>query len=59
MLLIKKPLFSGFSDDKNSIWRELCQPTRTHLTDPYLRAMFAFLTSDKDSYDGVLVSFIE
>ncbi|KAF4529781.1 hypothetical protein B566_EDAN016665, partial [Ephemera danica] len=44
----------GFSDDKNSIWRELCQPTRTHLTDPYLRAMFAFLTAEKDNYEGVL-----
>lgn len=29
---------------------------RSQLTDPYLRAMFAFLTDDADSFDPVLVS---
>ncbi|XP_049939369.1 GATOR complex protein MIOS isoform X2 [Schistocerca serialis cubense] len=45
---------SGFSDDKNSMWRELCITSRTHLSDPYLRALFAFLTADSENYDGIL-----
>ncbi|XP_050420341.1 GATOR complex protein MIOS isoform X3 [Adelges cooleyi] len=45
---------SGYSPDKYSMWRELCSKTREKLTDPYLRAAFAFLTSDSDSHDTVL-----
>lgn len=37
------------------MWRELCSRTREKLTDPYLRASFAFLTSDTESHDAVLV----
>lgn len=49
---------SGFSEDKNSMWRELCLKSRSQLSDPYLRATFAFLTADNDSYESVLVSGI-
>lgn len=45
---------SGFSDDKSSMWREHCIQSRSRLTDPYLRAMFAFLTSENENYDNVL-----
>ncbi|XP_046467941.1 GATOR2 complex protein MIOS [Neodiprion pinetum] len=45
---------SGFSEDRNSMWRELCLKSRSQLTDPYLRATFAFLTADNDSYENVL-----
>ncbi|GLH08738.1 GATOR complex protein MIOS [Gryllus bimaculatus] len=45
---------SGFSDDKSSMWRELCLTSRSQLVDPYLRAMFAFLTADDDNFDNVL-----
>ncbi|XP_075236939.1 GATOR complex protein mio isoform X2 [Lycorma delicatula] len=45
---------SGYSEDKNSMWRELCVSSRSLLTDPYLRATFAFLTSDSESYEAVL-----
>ncbi|KAJ8676074.1 hypothetical protein QAD02_011860 [Eretmocerus hayati] len=45
---------SGFSEDKNSMWRELCLKSRSQLSDPYLRATFAFLTADNDSYENVL-----
>lgn len=37
------------------MWRELCSRTREKLTDPYLRAAFAFLTCDTESHDAVLV----
>lgn len=37
------------------MWRELCSRTREKLTDPYLRAAFAFLTSETESHDAVLV----
>ncbi|KAB0794498.1 hypothetical protein PPYR_11337 [Photinus pyralis] len=45
---------AGFSDDKTSMWRQLCSATRAQLTDPYLRAMFAFLTAENYSYENVL-----
>nr|XP_012151278.1 PREDICTED: WD repeat-containing protein mio-B isoform X3 [Megachile rotundata] len=44
---------SGFSEDRNSMWRESCLKCRSQLSDPYLRATFAFLTAD-DSYENVL-----
>lgn len=47
---------SGFSEDKNSMWRELCIKSRSQISDPYLRATFAFLTADNGSYENVLVS---
>lgn len=49
---------SGFSEDINSMWRESCLKCRSQLSDPYLRATFAFLTAD-DSYENVLVSKYE
>ncbi|XP_015172042.1 PREDICTED: WD repeat-containing protein mio [Polistes dominula] len=45
---------SGFSEDRNSMWRESCLKSRCQLSDPYLRATFAFLTADNDSYENVL-----
>lgn len=40
------------------MWRELCSRTREKLTDPYLRAAFAFLTSETESHDAVLVKIL-
>lgn len=45
---------SGFSDDKTSLWRQQCVSAKEYLTDPYLRVMFAFLTSESESYEEVL-----
>ncbi|XP_037785674.1 GATOR complex protein MIOS-like [Penaeus monodon] len=45
---------SGFTEDRKALWRETCMMLRSQLTDPYLRAMFAFLTDDADSFDPVL-----
>ncbi|XP_069184860.1 GATOR2 complex protein MIOS isoform X3 [Procambarus clarkii] len=45
---------SGFTEERKGLWRETCVHLRSHLTDPYLRAMFAFLTDDADSYEPVL-----
>ncbi|XP_013772701.1 GATOR complex protein MIOS-like [Limulus polyphemus] len=45
---------SGFTQEKNTLWREMCDVLRPQLNDPYLRSMFAFLTSDVDNYDCVL-----
>ncbi|XP_011798934.1 PREDICTED: WD repeat-containing protein mio [Colobus angolensis palliatus] len=47
---------SGYTDEKNSLWREMCSTLRLQLNNPYLCVMFAFLTSETGSYDGVLVS---
>lgn len=46
---------AGFTDDKNSMWRKMCASTKSQLSDPYLRAMFSFLTADNYTYDHVLV----
>ncbi|KAL4646854.1 WD repeat-containing protein mio [Arapaima gigas] len=45
---------SGHTDEKSSLWREMCSSLRLQLRSPYLRASFAFLTSEPGSYDGVL-----
>ncbi|XP_014307918.1 GATOR complex protein MIOS isoform X2 [Myotis lucifugus] len=45
---------SGYTDEKNSLWREMCSTLRLQLNNPYLCVMFAFLTSEAGSYDGVL-----
>ncbi|XP_053373892.1 GATOR complex protein MIOS-like [Mercenaria mercenaria] len=45
---------SGFTEEKNALWRKTCTDLSQTLEHPYLRAMFAFLASDKDSYDDVL-----
>lgn len=45
---------SGFSDDKSSMWRQQCISAKQYLSDPYLRVMFSFLTSESESYEEVL-----
>ncbi|XP_046689456.1 GATOR complex protein MIOS isoform X1 [Silurus meridionalis] len=45
---------SGYTDEKNSLWREMCGSLRLQLKKPYLCSMFAFLTSEAGAYDGVL-----
>ena len=49
---------SGFTDDKNSLWKEMCSSYSMELSHPYLRAMFDFLTTDSEFYNEVLVSSI-
>lgn len=51
--------FSGFTSGENqsSIWVEQCRSLGSKLSNPYLRAMFAFLTSNEDdSYENILVT---
>lgn len=50
---------SGFSEDKSSMWRQMCTNSLAQLMDPYLRATFAFLTAESDSYENVLVRITE
>ncbi|BES96654.1 missing oocyte, meiosis regulator, homolog (Drosophila) [Nesidiocoris tenuis] len=45
---------SGYSNDNESVWRDACIASRLKLNDPYLRAVFAFLTADSDNYNSVL-----
>lgn len=45
---------AGYTEERKGLWRETCVNLRAQLTDPYLRAMFAFLTDDADSFDPVL-----
>lgn len=45
---------SGFSDEPNSMWRQNCSICINKLSDPYLKAMFSFLTALDYNYDDVL-----
>ena len=47
---------SGFTQQRNTLWCEMCSSLRQNLRHPYLRAMFGFLTACDDTYDAVLVS---
>lgn len=49
---------AGFTDDKNSMWRKMCTTIKAQLSDPYLRAMFSFLTAENYTYDQVLVCIL-
>lgn len=47
---------SGLNFEKGNAWRVQCKGVRAHIKDPYLRAMFAFLSPDNDpNYEAVLV----
>lgn len=46
---------SGYSKDKNPLWKEMCLNFKHQLTDSYLKAIFTFLTCDNDSYSEILV----
>ena len=46
---------SGFTEDRNALWRRTCGTLRYQLENPYLRAIFAFAACDDDNYDDVLV----
>ena len=50
---------AGYQEgSRSSLWRETSLNLYTRLTNPYLRAMFAFLTCDDDKYDNILVSHL-
>ncbi|XP_035227424.1 GATOR complex protein MIOS-like isoform X2 [Stegodyphus dumicola] len=45
---------AGYTEDKSALWREISSSLKSQLSDPHLRAMFAFLTTEKDSYEEIL-----
>ncbi|XP_021955257.1 GATOR complex protein MIOS isoform X2 [Folsomia candida] len=45
---------AGFNDDESSLWRELAQSNCNQLDDPYIRAIFAFLTESDSNYETIL-----
>lgn len=45
---------SGLNFEKSTMWRSQCINARAQIKDPHLRAFFAFLTPDNESYDDVL-----
>lgn len=46
---------SGFNEDKTALWKELAQSNCNQLNDPYIRAIFAFLTESDTNYETILV----
>ncbi|XP_018011442.1 GATOR complex protein MIOS-A [Hyalella azteca] len=47
---------AGYSGERKLLWRDTCASLRQSLSDPHLRAMFAFLTEDTESYSPLLLS---
>ncbi|XP_061193802.1 GATOR2 complex protein MIOS-like isoform X3 [Saccostrea echinata] len=45
---------AGYTDERNTLWRKTCMSLLQKLEDPYLRAMFAFLTSERENYEEIL-----
>ncbi|XP_054158947.1 GATOR complex protein MIOS-B-like [Oppia nitens] len=45
---------SGYTRDRNSLWCEMCHSIQVQLSDPYLRAIFTFLTTDSETYSEIL-----
>ncbi|RZC42359.1 WD repeat-containing protein mio-B [Asbolus verrucosus] len=45
---------AGFSDDKNSVWKQFCSTAKQKLSDPYLKVIFSFLTAENFNYESVL-----
>ncbi|XP_065053231.1 GATOR2 complex protein MIOS-like isoform X2 [Rhopilema esculentum] len=45
---------SGYSTEKRSLWREMCGALSPQLKNPYLRAVFAFLTQEDDNFNSIL-----
>ncbi|GFS35706.1 GATOR complex protein MIOS [Trichonephila inaurata madagascariensis] len=45
---------AGYTQEKTALWREVSSSLKSHLVDPYLRAMFAFLTAEEDNYEEIL-----
>ena len=52
-LIIVSMALAGFSGEHNTLWTEQCK--HPQLKHPYLKAMFAFLTLDTESYGEILV----
>ena len=48
----------GFTDNRKTLWQEMCGTHRNTLSDPYLRAAFAFLTDPSEKYEFVTVRFV-
>lgn len=45
---------SGYTGERNSLWREMCSSLRYEIKRPYLRAIFSFLTSETELYEEIL-----
>ncbi len=48
---------AGFSDERNTMWRETSSRLCRQLGDAYLRRMFTFLTGEGDNIEEILVGF--
>lgn len=50
---------SGLNFEKGTMWRTQSKAVRAKIQDPYLRAMFAFLSPETDpNFEMVLVEYL-
>ncbi|GIY10130.1 GATOR complex protein MIOS [Caerostris darwini] len=45
---------SGYTQERTALWREVSNTLKSNLRDPYLCAMFTFLTAEDDNYEEIL-----
>lgn len=45
---------SGYTEDKKTLWRDMCRSLCGQMENPYLRSAFAFLTTESDHFESIL-----
>ncbi|XP_078376457.1 GATOR2 complex protein MIOS-B-like isoform X2 [Oculina patagonica] len=45
---------SGYTEEKKTLWRDMCRSLCGQMESPYLRSAFAFLTTEADHFDSIL-----
>ena len=51
---------TGLSARPDALWFTICNEMKDSLKEPYLRALFSFLSAQKhDGYDRILVSTVQ
>ncbi|KAJ7386639.1 hypothetical protein OS493_006624 [Desmophyllum pertusum] len=45
---------SGYTEEKKTLWRDMCRSLCGQMENPYLRSAFAFLTTEADHFENIL-----
>nr|XP_058964529.1 GATOR complex protein MIOS-like [Pocillopora verrucosa] len=45
---------SGYTEEKKTLWRDMCRSLCGQMENPYLRSAFAFLTTEAEHFENIL-----
>lgn len=54
MLNVVAMALSGYTEEKNALWRDMCRALCGQMENPYLRSAFAFLTTEAEQFENIL-----